>query len=622
MKGLRKLCAGAMCLLLCLLPVCAYAAPVENCPGGCTHQAAVGTTHYDTLNEAVSAAAEGSTVTLLSDATVSGMLAVDKSLTLDLGGKTLTGQKTDNDVFLAATKDITLKNGTVTMTSGCLLRAVGCTVTVEKDAVLTAHAVSPTLQLQGEDTQAGANIYGTVINQSLGAAVHTVSSGSGTCALSVWEDAQIHSQQGNGVKLEGAGALEITGGTIQAAEDAVVMSIAEGKTFEASVTGGQFRSQNGETIVIQLGTDAVAPVGFVVGGTFSKVPTAYMSENCRTTDNGDGTFTVTAEYTVDFQANGGSGTMASTKADRGTTITLPQCAFAAPDGSHFKAWELGGKEYAPGTSVVVNGHLTLTALWDPHTGGKATCEKKAVCEVCGESYGKLAEHDLDHIGAYAATCTSSGMNAHSKCSVCGGRFVDGVKISVSSLTIPAIGHEWQTVEGVAATCESQGLRAYKQCEICGDLRVEGSTVTRDELIIPATGHVPVSVPAIQATCTEAGTQAHEYCSGCGQHFLHGFAVDEAALKTALASHVLSDWQGDESYHWKSCVDCGAVFRLDAHADADLSGSCDDCGAVMEAEKEEAPAAKSGFGWLWLLPLLIAPVIVILLLLKKRKTEKM
>ena len=29
---------------------------------------------------------------------------------------------------------------------------------------------------------------------------------------------------------------------------------------------------------------------------------------------------------------------------------------------------------------------------DAHTGGTATCEKKAACTVCGKEYGELADH--------------------------------------------------------------------------------------------------------------------------------------------------------------------------------------------------------------------------------------
>ena len=70
MKGFGK--RLAICLLLMsLLIVTVSAASAENCPGNCTHQAAVGATHFDTLEEAVAAADAGNTVTLLTNTALS-----------------------------------------------------------------------------------------------------------------------------------------------------------------------------------------------------------------------------------------------------------------------------------------------------------------------------------------------------------------------------------------------------------------------------------------------------------------------------------------------------------------------------------------------------------------------
>lgn len=619
MMQMKKLGAAALCLLLvCSLVLPVLAAPVQDCPGGCGHQAAVGTTHYDTLAEAVAAAEAGSTVTLLADLTFTGLLSVDKALTLDLGGNTLTGQKTDNDVFILATGDLTVKNGTLSMTGAGLLRAEDCKVTVEKDAELIASSVSATVQLAGASGDARLCACGSITNQSLGPVVEASSDGEGSCGVVIGEGASLLSRQGGAVRMKGAGALEITGGELTATGDAVCIQVAAGKTFDIAFTGGLIRT-DGETLVLTLGENSRVPETFVEGGTYTNVPSAYVPDHCRVTDNGDGTYTVTAAYTLSFGANGGYGTMEAQKADRGATLTLPECAFTAPDGKHFLSWEADGNIYTPGQILQIKQNMTLQARWEEHSGGTATCQKKAVCKVCGESYGKKAAHNFLEIAGYGPSCTQEGMNAHQKCSNCGGRFVNGVEISLSSLTVPAMGHEWQSVEGVVATCESQGLRDYKQCENCGQLRVEGSTVTREELIVPATGHVFVKIPAIPATCTQAGIQAHEYCSGCGQHFLNGFPVEEGALTTALASHVLSDWQGDAHYHWKSCVDCGAVFRLDAHKDADGSGSCDSCEVPMEQPvSQEAPA--SAFRW-WPIPvavLCLAAVLAAALIIKKKK----
>ena len=58
MNAKKKLLSGLLTagLLLNLLPMTAMAASVENCEdAGCTHVAAVGNTHFDTVQEAVDA---------------------------------------------------------------------------------------------------------------------------------------------------------------------------------------------------------------------------------------------------------------------------------------------------------------------------------------------------------------------------------------------------------------------------------------------------------------------------------------------------------------------------------------------------------------------------------------
>ena len=62
-----------------------------------------------------------------------------------------------------------------------------------------------------------------------------------------------------------------------------------------------------------------------------------------------------------------------------------------------------------------------------HTGGTATCKDKAVCEVCGESYGELDSNnhaDMKHIEAKAATKTAEGNIEYWYCDGCGKYFAD------------------------------------------------------------------------------------------------------------------------------------------------------------------------------------------------------
>ena len=70
--------------------------------------------------------------------------------------------------------------------------------------------------------------------------------------------------------------------------------------------------------------------------------------------------------------------------------------------------------------------MTVTVN-DGHTGGKATCTERAVCEVCGKAYGEpdpKNHTDLEHIPAKAATKTAEGNIEYWYCEDCGKYFAD------------------------------------------------------------------------------------------------------------------------------------------------------------------------------------------------------
>ena len=62
-----------------------------------------------------------------------------------------------------------------------------------------------------------------------------------------------------------------------------------------------------------------------------------------------------------------------------------------------------------------------------HSGGKATCKAKAVCEICKESYGSPdpnSHADLKHIAAKAATAAAEGNIEYWYCEDCNKYFSD------------------------------------------------------------------------------------------------------------------------------------------------------------------------------------------------------
>ena len=120
----KKLCSIllALTMVLTLLPVSALAddgapagepTPAEAPAAETEYVAQIGAVKYKTLAEAVNAAKEGETVTLLKDATEGATIPADKTITLDLNSKTLKGQTQVFDVY----GNLTIKNGTVEMNS-------------------------------------------------------------------------------------------------------------------------------------------------------------------------------------------------------------------------------------------------------------------------------------------------------------------------------------------------------------------------------------------------------------------------------------------------------------------------------------------------------------------------
>ena len=125
--------------------------------------------------------------------------------------------------------------------------------------------------------------------------------------------------------------------------------------------------------------------------------------------------------TVNFNANGGNGTMAAQTFEHGVAQGLTANAFTKT-GYTFAGWNTkadnSGTSYANMASVsftpVNDGDsITLYAQWTQctdhnwengectecgalcsHSGGNATCIEQATCDICGEKYGALAKHNV------------------------------------------------------------------------------------------------------------------------------------------------------------------------------------------------------------------------------------
>ena len=76
-------------------------------------------------------------------------------------------------------------------------------------------------------------------------------------------------------------------------------------------------------------------------------------------------------YTVSFDVNGGTGTMADVT-NAPTTYILPESTFVAPANKQFKCWSIGpdNSEYDPGDRIKITEDTTVKAVWDSITSVK------------------------------------------------------------------------------------------------------------------------------------------------------------------------------------------------------------------------------------------------------------
>lgn len=196
--------------------------------------------------------------------------------------------------------------------------------------------------------------------------------------------------------------------------------------------------------------------------------------------------------------------------------------------------------------------------WENHTGGTATCTAKAVCSVCGESYGELAAHVADSTYKYngeghwtaCATCGTpmSNQEAHTGgtadcqhkavCDVCGQPYGEldasnhtgGIRWVQTAETHQAFylccgaaagaeaNHSWNDESvctecgyGCAHTGGTATCTALAVCDICG--HTYGDLLPHDYRWV-----------IDQEATTEATGLKHEECTACGDKRSEGTVI--------------------------------------------------------------------------------------------------
>ena len=158
-----------------------------------------------------------------------------------------------------------------------------------------------------------------------------------------------------------------------------------------------------------------------------------------------------------------------------------------------------------------------------HTGGTATCSKRAVCTVCGQEYGNYdsTKHNLEHVVLVTASCTEKGVKEHWKCKDCGKLFSDAngtTETTAAALEIQADGktHNLKHVAAVKASCSAEGNIEYWQCETCKHYYSDKNAtteITQAQTVVEKAAHTWGKMTLVEGSCTAGGKATHE-CSVC------------------------------------------------------------------------------------------------------------
>ena len=109
------------------------------------------------------------------------------------------------------------------------------------------------------------------------------------------------------------------------------------------------------------------------------------------------------------------------------TVTVNGTAVTLDESGSFTLAPADGEQKIVVTDKAGNTAEMTVKVNDGHTGGKATCTERAVCEVCGKAYGELDPNnhtDLKHFPAKAATEDSEGNIEYWYCEGCGKYYSD------------------------------------------------------------------------------------------------------------------------------------------------------------------------------------------------------
>ena len=499
-----------------------YVAPTGN--------AKIGDNYYATLADALAAAVAGDTVELLADETYASILMIDKAITLEGNGKTLTSTA-GRAINIETAETVTINNLTIACGNGCerginIINVAGTTnlnnVTVENAsqyAVQVATSAGAAIvnidgcDLTGKNVVnvAGAGAVVTVANTNLvcddqteveayaALALYTTAKGATITATNCTFDIKGDSAKAYNGTADGS---IIIAGSEDEVENAIAYIEYPGEVaylFPTLQDAIDF-AKDGETVVL------VRDVVLTETVTISKNVTINLNDK---TISGDfdsaygiiyvkrgATLTISGEGTIHAQASTAIGNYGTVIVNGGNIISdaAPYCG--AIYNFYYNESFYGTTVINGGSvdSILNCGNLTV------NDGEVAYIDNSGKLVVVGGTVTEILAQD----GSDAASVAGAGTIAIANTDVI--TLPDGydlVELEAGVYQVLAHTHNYELTETVDATCTVDGSKTYT-CA-CGDSYTE---------TIEATGHDIVADKAVAPTCTATGLTAGEHCTKC------------------------------------------------------------------------------------------------------------
>ena len=182
----------------------------------------------------------------------------------------------------------------------------------------------------------------------------------------------------------------------------------------------------------------------------------------------------------------------------------------------------------------------------PHTvGTAATCVSKAVCSVCGETFGEVDANNHVHTtvkNRREATCTQTGYTGDTYCTDCD-------KLLRTGEELAALGHDYKATVTKQPTTTEEGIRTYT-CTRCN------SSYTESIAKLPEEQHTHnyTGIITKEATCTEAGVRT--YTCSCGDSYTENIPATGHSYVSKVTKAATTTEEGIMTY---TCAKCGHSY---------------------------------------------------------------